>query len=313
MIHKYGPCTTCIRITWGKLLKCLLLGITPDLKQTLREGLYNLHFKQVPRWFCCIFHLRATGKYYALQGIQEQVGLEVKMVTSQQTAESAPKPLSCMMPCRSVHRMLLARILFCPHKLREAAEVDSARKGLRPFITWPSSLLGIPPHNSPSSPTLQPNGLREKVLPCIFPTLTREYLPTLTNGIKQPPPTYWRGSDRGSRECKPYSEIVRQMGLLQNCALWTGCVAETLLKRAFKIPNSVLFPGSGGRGTPFPNTRPWALAAGESMSPGHLPSPSCQPLWELQRQHLIFCLSSPNSGPPGLHPLRGSCWGSKEG
>ena len=177
MIHKYGPWTKCIRITWGKLLKCLLLGITPDLKQTLREGLCNLHFKQVPRWFCCIFLLRATGKYSALSGIQEQIGLEVKMVTSQQTAESAPKSLSCMMPCRSIHRMPLARILFCPHKLREAAESDSARKGLRPSITWPSSLLGAPPHNSPSSPTLQPNGLCEKVLPCIFPLLPGNTFP----------------------------------------------------------------------------------------------------------------------------------------
>ena len=110
-------------------------------------------------------------------------GLKVKMVTSQQTAESALKPPSCMMPCRSVHHMPLARILFCPRKLREAAEGDSARHGLRPSITWPSSLLGIPPHNLPSSPTLQPNGLHEKVLPCVFPTLAREYLPTLTNGI----------------------------------------------------------------------------------------------------------------------------------
>ena len=46
------------------------------------------------------------------------------------------------------------------------------------------------------------------------------------------------------------------MGLLQNCALWTGCIAETLLKRAFKIPNSVLFPVLEGEAHPFPTPDP---------------------------------------------------------
>ena len=52
----------------------------------------------------------------------------------------------------------------------------------------PSSLLGLPPYNSSSSPTLQPSGPRENVLPCMFPALAREYLPTLTNGINSHQP-----------------------------------------------------------------------------------------------------------------------------